>query len=358
MSREQTYAMLAGLSGVLASALLLWCAWGAFDYAYPWVFWFGALLLVQAGLYVGGIEKRLGKVRHAGGQLWQHLPESPLGPLRHLLLPLRMAALALLVIVIARPQSNEEYVNQTQEGIDIVLAMDISTSMLARDFKPNRLMSAKKLAADFVAGRTNDRIGVVVYEGESFTHVPLTSDHRVVRSALSTLEAGIIEDGTAIGIGLATAVNRLKDSDATSKVVILLTDGENNAGQIKPLDAARLAEAFDIRVYAIGVGSKGQAPIPRYNPYIGKEEIVYIESRIDDETLQAIADMTGGAYYRATSDRKLQEIYSEIDLLEKTRFNVTQFSHKTEEFKPYLMCALMVIGLEFLMRHTLFRFTG
>lgn len=269
---------------------------------------------------------------------------------RHWLFMFRVVAMFFLIVVIARPQSSSSTENLTREGIDIVLAMDLSLSMLSQDFSPNRLESAKKVAIQFVEERPDDRIGVVVYEGESFTQVPITTDHLVVKNGLAALRTGMVEGGTAIGMGLATAVNRLKDSEAESKVIVLLTDGVNNMGQIQPEDAAQLAELFDIRVYTVGVGTIGKAKSP-----VAKNNGRYIYDwrpvEIDEEILKSIADQTGGKYFRATSEEKLRSIYSEIDLLEKTRFNVLQINRKTEEFKIYLMVALALLLAEFILRY-------
>lgn len=345
-------------AGLVVCTILYLVLKDSYEFARP-LYFLGLLgLPVMAGIYFFQYRKRLGTVKNGAFPSLQKLPESWLGYARHLLILLRMAGLTLLLFVLARPQSKEEFEDVTTEGIDIIMAMDISTSMLAKDFKPNRLESAKKVAQEFVDGRPNDRMGIVVYEGESFTQVPLTSDHRVVRNALESLEAGIIEGGTAIGMGLATAVNRLQSSEAKSKVVILLTDGENNAGQIKPLDAARIADAFDVRIYAIGVGSKGKAPYPQFNPYLNREEIIYIDSRIDEQTLTEVAEMTGGGYFRATGEGKLREIYSEIDRLEKTKFNVSKYSNRKEEYLAFALWGLAIFCLEFLLRTFLFRFVA
>lgn len=288
----------------------------------------------------------------------QHLGLTP--PRRDQWLPLlpdvlRTAGLGIMVLVIAQPQSSSSMENMTREGIDIVMAMDVSASMLSKDFRPNRLEAAKSVARDFVADRPHDRVGVVVYEGESFTRVPLTTDHRVVLDGLEGLETGMVEGGTAIGMGLATAVNRLRKSEAKSKVVILITDGENNAGQIEPLDAAQLASLESIRVYTVGVGSVGKAKSPvRMRPN-GTFIYDWVEVNIDEETLQAIAKETGGRYFRATSGEKLREVYEEIDMLEKTRFNVFRYNKRTEEYALFGWMALMLLGSEAVIRHVIFR---
>jgi Ca-activated chloride channel homolog len=273
---------------------------------------------------------------------------------QHFFFGLRVLALVAIIMAAARPQSSTSYENMTREGIDIVLALDLSASMLSKDFEPNRLESSKEVAIQFVDERPDDRIAVVVYEGESFTQVPLTTDHVVVKNGIKQLNTGMVEGGTAIGMGLATAVNRLKESDGESKVVILLTDGVNNSGQIKPADAAQLAKLYGIRVYTIGVGTIGKAKSP-VGIMNGQYVYDWVEVEIDEATLRQIAEATGGKYFRATSQNKLRDIYTEIDQLEKTRFNVLQYNRKTEEFKPLVLLALLLIVIEFVFQHTLFR---
>jgi Ca-activated chloride channel family protein len=266
----------------------------------------------------------------------------------------RTGALILLAVAGARPQSSSSIEDLTREGLDIVLSMDLSASMLSKDFSPNRLEAAKEVAAQFVEDRPDDRIGVVAYEGEAFTSIPLTTDQRVVMNGIASLETGLLEGGTAIGMGLATAVNRLKTSDAESKVIILLTDGVNNQGAIEPLDAAQLAKLNNIRVYTIGVGTIGKARSPVRK--MGSDYIYdWVEVKIDEPVLKDIARMTGGRYFRATSEEKLESIYEEIDALEKTRFNVLRYNQKTEEFSPFALGAVLCLLVEFLLRHLLVR---
>jgi len=273
--------------------------------------------------------------------------------LRHALFVFRMIVIACLIIIIARPQSTDYWEDVSTEGIDIVMAMDISSSMLARDFKPDRLEAAKNVATEFISGRPHDRIGLVIFSGESFTQCPLTTDHAVLINLLREMQSGMIEDGTAIGLGLATAVNRIKDSDAKSKVIILLTDGVNNRGEIAPLTAAEIAKTMNVRVYTVGVGSQGMAPYPVQTP----AGIRYREMRveIDEETLQDIAGMTGGNYYRATDNESLKKIYSEIDQLEKSKINVQELSRKREEFMPVALIMAALLLLEIIIRYTLLR---
>jgi Ca-activated chloride channel family protein len=269
----------------------------------------------------------------------------------HMLL---LFGIGLLAIVAARPQSSSSYENLTREGINIILAMDVSGSMLSKDFEPNRLEASKVVAKQFIEARPNDRIGVVVYEAESITQVPLTSDHRVVKNTLSEIKTGLLEPGTAIGAGLATAINRMKEAEGKSNVIILMTDGMNNAGRIDPLDAAQLAELYGIRVYTIGVGTIGKAKSP---VAIQNGQYIYdwVDVEIDEDLMHTIADMTGGKYFRATSKSKLENIYAEIDQLEKTRFNVLQYDRKKEEYFPFLLAAIVVFMTEFILRKTVFR---
>lgn len=266
--------------------------------------------------------------------------------------PLRVLGLALLLFALARPQSKTSWQDVHTEGIDIVMALDISASMLAQDLKPDRLRSSKSVALDFINDRPNDRIGLVVYEGESFTQCPLTTDHRVLRDLFASVETGQVEGGTAIGMGLATAVNRLRDSEAKSKVVILLTDGVNNKGAIPPMTAAEIASEYGVRVYTIGVGTRGKAKSPVGMYPDGSYKFEYVEVKIDEETLQHIADLTGGQYYRATDEQKLREIYTEIDQLEKTLMQVTEHSKRNEEYLPFAVTACSLILLGFFLDHT------
>jgi Ca-activated chloride channel family protein len=275
--------------------------------------------------------------------------------LYHTLFLFRILAIALLIVAIARPQSTSSSQDITIEGIDIVMAMDISSSMLAEDLKPNRLEAAKDVAIDFIKNRPNDRMGLVVFAGETFTQVPLTTDHQVLREMFDQLKSGMIEDGTALGDGLATAVTRLRDSKAISKVIILLTDGVNNMGAVDPLSAAEIAKLYGIRIYTIGVGSLGMAPYPVQTPFGMRYQ--NMEVKIDEELLQQVAAMTDGKYFRATSNQKLEDVYQEIDQLEKSKIDVTEFHKKSEEFYPLALLALVLFGLELLLKNTLFRST-
>jgi Ca-activated chloride channel family protein len=267
---------------------------------------------------------------------------------------LRLLALALLVIALARPQSHSKRQDVSIEGIDIVMALDVSGSMLAQDLKPDRLEAAKEVALEFIAGRPNDRVGLVIFSGEAFTQCPLTSDHSVIKNLFDDIHSGMIQDGTAIGDGLATAVNRLKESKAVSKVIILLTDGINNTGALDPLSSAEIAKVFGIRIYTIGVGTDAAyAPYPVQTPF----GIQYqnMEVKIDEELLQQVAAGTDGKYFRATNNQKLRDIYREIDQLEKSKIDVTEFTRKTEEFFPFALLATLLIMLEILLRNTVFK---
>lgn len=273
--------------------------------------------------------------------------------LRHVPFVLRTLAIALLIVVLARPQSTDSWQNSTTEGIDIVMAMDISTSMLAEDLKPNRLEAAKDVAASFINGRQNDNIGLVVFAAESFTQCPLTIDHGVLLNLFKDIQPGIIQDGTAIGLGLANAVSRIKDSQAKSKVIILLTDGVNNTGEIAPVTAAEIAKTFGIRVYTIGVGTQGEAPYPIPTAFGVQYQNVPVE--IDEQVLKQIASTTGGQYFRATDNSSLKEIYSEIDQLEKTKISVQEFSKKQEEYKNWALLVFALLLIEVLLRNTVLR---
>ena len=273
--------------------------------------------------------------------------------LRHLVFLFQVLAIVFFIIVLARPQSSSNWENVTTEGIDIVIALDISSSMLARDFSPNRLEAAKDVAMKFISGRKNDRMGLVIFAGEAFTQCPLTTDKAVLLNMFKSIVVGMFEDGTAIGNGLATAVARIKDSDAISRVIILLTDGENNRGEIAPLTAAEIAKTFGIRVYTVGVGTIGTAPYPVNTPY--GVQLQNMEVKIDEEVLSRISDITGGQYFRATNNNKLEEIYKEIDALEKSKIEVKEFSSKSEEFMPFAIAGFISLIISLLLRITIFR---
>jgi len=273
--------------------------------------------------------------------------------LRHFLFILKLLLIAVLVVILARPQTTNNWEDKTTEGIDIVIALDISSSMLARDFRPNRLEASKDVAIKFISGRENDRLGLVVFSGESFTQCPLTTDHAVLINLFKDIKQGMIEDGTAIGMGLANAVNRLKDSEAISKVIILLTDGVNNMGAIDPITSAQLAQKFGIRVYTIGVGKNGYAPYPVQTMF----GIQYqdMEVKIDESTLKEISKITDGKYFRATNNNKLKQVYKEINKLEKSKIEVKKFSSKNDEFMPWAYLALIILVTILLLRYSVLR---
>jgi Ca-activated chloride channel family protein len=273
--------------------------------------------------------------------------------LRHLPFALRVLVIGLLLVALARPQSTSEGRNVYTEGIDIVLLLDISGSMLAEDFQPNRIGAAKEVAQNFVDGRVNDRMGLVVFAGQSFTQCPMTLDYRVLKNLMRQVKPGMVEDGTAIGMGIAQGVNRIKESKAKSKVMILLTDGVNNRGEIDPVTAGELAHSFDIRIYTIGVGTIGEAPYPVQTPFGVRYQNIPVE--VDEKILQKIADMTGGQYFRATNNRALKQIYEQIDKMEKTRMEVRAYRSFAELFSPWAALALLLLLAEIMLRGTLLR---
>ena len=273
--------------------------------------------------------------------------------MRHFPFLLRLISIALVIVVIARPQSVSSWEESETQGIDIVLALDVSGSMLAQDLQPDRLQAARKVAAEFITDRSNDNIGLVIFAGESFTQCPLTTDHKVLLNLLNEINFGMIDDGTAIGLGLANSVNRLKESQSQSKVVILLTDGTNNSGQIAPLTAADLARSYGIRVYTVGVGTKGMAPTPVSTPYGIRMQNMPVD--IDEETLTEIAAMTGGHYFRAQDTEGLRQVYNEIDEMEKYLISVQNVTRRQELFLPWALAALALILLELLLRRTWLR---
>lgn len=272
----------------------------------------------------------------------------------HGLFVLRLLALGCLIVVLARPQTRDAWHSSRTEGTDMVVALDISSSMLARDFKPDRLEAAKKIASRFINGRENDNMGLVVFAGEAFTGVPMTTDRAALVNYVNALNRDMLEDGTAIGDGLATAINRIKEGKAKSKSIILLTDGSNNTGIVAPLTAAEIAHKLGIKVYTIGVGTNGTAPYPQVNMF-GRIEYVPTPVVIDEATLKQIADITGGKYYRATGNKVLSEIFDEIDSLEKTELDVRHFSHTEDCYLPWALAALGLFLLELLLRQTWLR---
>jgi Ca-activated chloride channel family protein len=297
---------------------------------------------------------RGGTIRFSHLGALKDIPQAAARNTRHWLFGLRMAALSLLVLAFARPQSGVKGEEVLTEGIDIVLTMDISSTMLAEDIRPNRVDATKAVAKEFIRGRKNDRIGLVVFAGQAYTQCPLTLDYGILMNFLDQIHVGMIEDGTAVGMGLATAVNRLRSSEAKSKVIVLLTDGQNNRGEVDPLTAAQMAQAFDIKVYTIGAGTRGVAMYPVDDPFFGKR-YQPMQVNVDEETLQRIAGTTGGGYFRATDRRSLEAIYREIDGLEKTEIKVREYTRYSELFFHLVLGALALLLLEIGLANTRFR---
>ncbi len=319
----------------------------------PEYFYLLLLLLPMIAWYILQQKKLGASIQFSSNMGFARIPKNWKHYFRHSVFLLQMLSLSVLITALARPQSSNSWSNVTTKGIDIVIALDISSSMLAMDFRPNRIEAAKDVAIQFISGRTNDRIGLVIFSGESFTQCPLTTDHATVINLFKGIESGMIEDGTAIGNGLATAVSRLKDSDAISKVVILLTDGENNRGEIAPVTAAELAKTFGIRVYTVGVGTVGMAPYPIQTPF--GVQVRDVEVKIDEVTLEKIAQITDGKYFRATNNNKLAEIYQEIDKLEKSKIDVKEYSKKQEEYLKYATYGSLLLLLGMFLKTTIFR---
>jgi Ca-activated chloride channel family protein len=323
------------------------------EFADSGFFWLLVLIPVMIGWYIWRQQKLYGHLNISAIKGFSVPVKSVVPKLRHLEIVFRSLALIALIIALARPQSSLSWQNSTTEGIDIVIASDISGSMLAQDFQPNRLEAGKNIAIDFIKNRPNDRIGLVIFSGESFTQCPLTIDHSVLINLFNDIKYGMINDGTAIGMGLATAVNRLKDSEAKSKVVILLTDGSNNMGSIPPITAAEIAKQFGIRVYTVGLGTNGYAPYPVQTPMGIQYQRVKVD--VDEPTLTKIAGITGGKYFRATNNETLKSIYEQIDKMEKAKIDVTQYHKKTELFLPFALIALLFLLLEFGFKNTILK---
>ena len=307
------------------------------------------LLIPVIGWYIWELHDQDASLQTSSAQTIKRQKKTLRLYLLHVPFVLRVAAITLLSIALARPQLSNRWSKESTEGIDIMMALDISGTMQAEDLKPNRLEAAKNVATDFVIARPNDQIGLVVFAGESFTQCPLTTDHAVLVNLFRSVKFGMIEDGTAIGLGLANAVNRMKDSETKSKVIILLTDGSNNRGDIDPQTAAEIAKTYGIRVYAVGVGSHGQARVPVQTP-MGTQYMM-MDSEFDEETLRNIAATTGGEYFRATDNNSLKRIYEQIDQLEKTKLRVREFSKRTENFAPWLIAALLCLIAEIVLRY-------
>ena len=323
-------------------------------FANPTYLYLLLLLIPMIGWYIYKLSKNQASLQVSSTEVFDAPGASTWKVwLRHVPFVLRMAAIAILIVILARPQSTNSWQNSSTEGIDIMLAMDISGSMRAQDLKPDRLEASKDVAASFINGRPNDNIGLVVFAAESFTQCPLTTDHTVLLNLFKDVQPGIIQDGTAIGLGLANAVSRIKDSQAKSKVIILLTDGVNNQGEIAPVTAAEIAKTFGVRVYTIGVGTQGKAPYPFQTAF--GIQYMDVDVEIDEPTLKQIAATTGGQYFRATDNASLKEIYSEIDKMEKTKISVQEYSKKQEEYKNWAILLFSLLLVEILLRNTLLR---
>lgn len=311
------------------------------------------IIPLMIGFYIYKQQKAIAALSVPGTDQFVNSQKTFRHFIRYLLFGLRTGAIGLLIIILARPQKTDNFQDVSTEGIDIVLTLDISGSMLARDFKPDRLEASKNVATEFITGRPYDRMGLVVFSGESFTQCPLTTDHAVLINLMRELKSGMIEDGTAIGMGLATAVNRIKDSEAKSKVIILLTDGINNRGMIAPITAADIAKTYGIRVYTIGVGTQGMAPYPVQTAFGIQYQDMPVE--IDEGILKEISKMTDGKYFRATDNEKLVQVYAEIDKLEKSKIDVRQFKLKEEKYIIPAIVAFIMIFIEIILRSTLYK---
>lgn len=325
------------------------------DFANPEFFYLLLLIPIFILWYILRIRKSKPSLRYSTTEGFINIKKSIRQRLSFVQFIFRILAFSLAVVVLARPQSSSSEEKVTTEGIDIIISLDISGSMKAEDLKPNRLEAAKENAINFIDERINDRIGLVVFAGESFTQCPITIDHDVLKNLFEQIKIGLIDkDGTAIGMGLATAVSRLKESNAKSKVIILMTDGVNNTGFVAPVTASEIADKFGITIYTIGVGTKGKAPIPVQDVF-GRTTRQMMDVDIDEETLKKVAAETGGKYFRATDNEALAKIYKEIDEMEKTKVDVSTFNRYSEEFLPFMIASLILLGLEILSRYTIFR---
>ncbi|MFO0356473.1 MAG: vWA domain-containing protein [Sphingobacteriaceae bacterium] len=328
---------------------------GDIQFAEKHWFWLLLVIPVMIAWYIFRLRKMEGELNYSSFSLFHSIKPSLKARFRHSLFVLRLVAVAFIIAAIARPQSRSSWKDSKTEGIDIVLSMDVSLSMLAKDFKPNRMEVAKDVMLDFIEARSNDRIGLVLFGGEAFTQCPITSDHKILKNMFTQVKAGMLDQGTAIGLGLAGAVARIKESKAKSKVIILISDGVSNMGEVAPLTAGELAKTFGIRVYCIGVGSKGKAlqPVAIYAP--GEYEYDYVDVEIDEQVMTEISNMTGGKYFRATNKESLITISKEIDKMEKTITSEKSFTNKAEHFLPFALIAAVLLLLEFILKYTAFR---
>ena len=326
-------------------------------FAHPWILLFLGLIPLLTVWYVWRYRKQKPALQFSNISLFKGVRKTVRQRMYPTLFVLRMVAVGAVVVALARPQSMLSRQEMKVEGIDIVLAMDVSGSMLAEDFKPNRLEAAKRVASNFIEGRKSDRIGLVVFSGEAFTQVPLTIDHHILIKQLSSLKSGMIKDGTALGDGLATAINRIKESDAKSKVIILLTDGINNQGAVDPMSAAEIAALYNIRLYTIGVGTQGMAPYPFRDPF-GHVRYQNVEVELDEQLLTHMAQSThDGHYFRATNKKSLQQIFDQIDQMEKSKIDVTQYAQSKDEYQGWLLLAAIALALEILLGLLFFKTT-
>ncbi|MBK9283395.1 MAG: VWA domain-containing protein [Sphingobacteriaceae bacterium] len=319
--------------------------------------WFWLLLVIPCMLvwYIFRLKKQESEIQYSSFNLFKGIPTSTRAKFRHSLFALRVMAFAVLIAALARPQSRSSWKDSKTEGIDIVISMDLSLSMLAKDFKPNRMEVAKDVILDFIDARPNDRIGLVTFGGVAFTQCPLTSDHKVLKNMFPQIKAGSLDQGTAIGLGLANAVARIRESKAKSKVIILISDGVNNVGEIAPITAGELAKTYDVRVYCIGTGSRGKALQPVAIYAQGEYEYDYVDVEIDEKVMTEISEMTGGKYFRATNSESLKNICNEIDKMEKTIISEKSFTNKAEHFLPFALIAAIILIIEFVLRFTVFR---
>ena len=319
----------------------------------PWCLLLLLLLVPAIVWYILKHKTAQASMNVSSTEAFDKMPQSYKVYLRHVAFAMRMLAIAAIIVVLARPMSTDSWQKSSTEGVDVMVALDISGSMLSRDFSPNRLEAAKAVAAQFIAGREYDNIGLVVFAGEGFTMCPMTTDHTVLLNLMKDVDCGMLVDGTAVGDGLATAVNRIKDGPAKSKTIILLTDGTNNAGIVDPITAAEIARSYGIRIYTIGVGTKGMAPSPVMTPYGIRYQNMPVE--IDEDKLRQIASIGDGQYFRATDENVLKSVFAEIDQMEKTKLSVQQFSRREEAYMPWAILAMLLLGIEIILRYTLLR---
>ncbi len=323
------------------------------EFSNPWLLLLLLLLIPVIVWYIMKQKRAQASLRVSSTEAFDKMPQSYKVYLRHLAFALRLMVIACVIVVLARPIEKDSLQHSSTEGVDVVLALDISGSMLSRDFEPDRLQAAKGVASKFIAERKSDNIGLVIFAGESFTMCPLTTDQHVLQSFLAEVECGLLADGTAIGDGLATAVNRIKDGPAKSKTIVLLTDGTNNAGVIDPITAAQLAADYGIRVYTVGVGTRGTAPTPVMTPF--GIDFYNMPVEIDEDVLTRIATIGNGKYFRATDENMLNQVFDEIDKLEKTKLSVSKYVHREEMYLPWAQLAMLLLAIELLLRYTILR---